>query len=182
MCTHIDVAVPRDADAGAVSAAIVHSGLGSGTELSHGDGDFLLFSVLPRKFCHCGTRLGSVKRPHAVDDVAFERQLERYRRQGWSEARIRRWLEEKHRVQRRDEREYREHRDRSSDDTAGGWCPLVREVLAAGAASRIGLLVGELDGRSEENLIRGQVIIRLDELDGRQLEEMDENVLYWVAP
>jgi len=181
MCTHIEVAVPCDADVSAISAAIVGSELGSGTEHYYRDGDVLFLSVLPWKFCHCGTALGSVKRPRVVDDAAFERQLERYRRQGWSEARIRRWLEEKHRVQRRDQREYRELRERSPDGAAGGWCPFVRTVLATGAASRIGLIVGELDGRSEEKPIRDQVTISLDELNGWQLEEMDDDVLYWVA-
>jgi hypothetical protein len=42
--------------------------------------------------------------------------------------------------------------------------------------------VGELDGRSQEKPIRSQVMISLDELDGRQLEEMAEDVIYWVVP
>jgi hypothetical protein len=178
MCTHIEVAVPRDADVDAVSAVIVRSQLGSGTELMCRDPDVQLLSVLPWKLCHCGSALGSVRRPQVVDDAAFEAQLERYRKQGRSEARIRRWLQEKHRVQQRDQRWYRELRERSTDDTVDGWFPVVRTVRSTGAASRIGLVVGELPAQP----IRGHVTIDLNELDTRKLEEMDEDVLYWVTP
>jgi hypothetical protein len=182
MCTYIDAALPRDADLDAVSAAIARLNLGSGTEPGHPGGDPMIVSVLPQKYCHCGTVLGSVNRPHTPDDAAFERQLEQHRKRGWSEARIRRWLEEKHRVQRRSEREYREGRDRSRTDyRANTWCDFLKEVLTTGATSRIGLRVGEPDQKGREKPISRQVTVRLDELDERTLEEMDEDVLYWFT-
>jgi hypothetical protein len=181
MCTYINAAVPSDADVDAVSAAIVRLKLGAGTSPGQPGSDSMILSILPQKYCHCGTPLGSVTRPHFEGDTAFERQLERHRKQGWSEARIRRWLEVKDHVQRRTEREYRELQRSGSDHWADTWCRFVREVLASGAASRIGLVVGEEENGYERPL-SGQVTLPLEQLDGRQLVEMDDNVLYWFVP
>jgi hypothetical protein len=181
MCTYINAAVPPHADVDAIADAIARLNLGSGVSPGDPSSDPMFLSVLPQKFCHCGTPLGSVRRPQIVGDAAFAQQIERHRKRGWSDAKIRRWLEEMHRVQRRTEREYRELERSGFDEWAETWRRFLQGVVATGAASRIGLAVGEPDKNGKERPIRGEVTLRLEQLQGRELLEMEDDVLYWFT-
>ncbi|MGF6418731.1 hypothetical protein ABH900_002214 [Stenotrophomonas sp. AN71] len=86
--------------------------------------------------CDCGTALAS-----ACAEPEWKGDAERWRRKGWSEAKIARALAEQ---LARHEQDQQVRRDEALGD-AGQWLQRIDALLGAGAA-RIGLLVRDYDG------------------------------------
>lgn len=57
------------------------------------------------KHCDCGTAVGSLALQRTAKVLSYDREVMKLRKQGWSEAKIRRWLEQKEQTKERHRRE-----------------------------------------------------------------------------
>src|SRR5688572_15942029 len=101
-------------------------------------GDWYVLTT--RGHCDCGTALGSLNQRPSGEAVSYERELKKFRRQGWSAARIGRWVEQKEKTK---ERHLREDEARAQGSTLelDQWAGCITDVLTSGRARRIGLLL-----------------------------------------
>lgn len=139
MCTFITLFLPA-LFSHAEAAAIMES---SGRRLFAQDSPSLLAATGPgwqpwlsAGHCDCGTALAS-----SHGEREWKGDAERWRKKGWSAAKIARALAEQ---RARQERDQQERRDDALVD-AGQWLQRIDALLQAGAA-RIGLLVRDYDG------------------------------------
>src|SRR5437016_1691794 len=98
MCQYITAYVPLDADIDAVRTFLDHYKFGCRLiENPHVSKQFVhrVVQILTtRKYCDCGTSLGVDRLPDSGREPS-DRDVERRRKKGWSEARILRWRAEK---------------------------------------------------------------------------------------
>ena len=121
--------------------------------------------------CDCGTALAS-----AQAEPEWQGDAERWRKKGWSEAKIARALAEQ---RARHEQDQQVRRDEALGD-AGQWLQRIDGLLAGGAA-RIGLLVRDYDGSvgapqskpPERHWSR-------DQLDAADLLAFAPGTLHWI--
>ncbi len=139
MCTFITLFLP--ASFAQVDAAAIMQR--SGRSLFAQDSPSLQAAVGPgwqpwlsAAHCDCGTALASSR-----VEREWKGDAGRWRKKGWSEAKIARALAEQ---QARHEQDQQARRDEALDD-AGQWLQRIDALLQAGAA-RIGLLVRDYDG------------------------------------
>lgn len=140
-------------------------------------GDWCVLTT--RGQCDCGTALGSLSNPAAGGVVSYERELKKLRKQGWGEAKIKRWLEQKEQTK---ERHLREDgaRARGSTPELEQWVDFINGVLKSGCTSSLGLLLHMYQGGVEgERLdLLGKERIKLADLNPERLMRMKEDVLY----
>ena len=140
-------------------------------------GDWYVLTT--RGHCDCGTALGSLNHPPSGEAVSYERELKKFRKRGWGEAKIKRWLEQKEQTK---ERHLREDEARAQGSTLelDQWVGFVTDVLKSGHARRIGLLLHmyQRGVESERIDIHGKESVRLTALSPELLMRMKEDVLY----
>lgn len=98
--------------------------------------------------CDCGTGVGRLAPDPDYQEPDYRRQVARFRKKGWSDAKIRRWLDEKL-AQRTTETDVV---SRPPGDVIK-WRAFVDEVLNSGSADYIGLLLHWYDGLIESERI-----------------------------
>ena len=120
--------------------------------------------------CDCGTSLGS-SRVGEKDESKLSKQLEKLRREGWSETKIERWLNDKEKA--------RLNRPKTGDDAAI-WVALIGEVLGSTDAKYVGLLLHFYSGdlNDEQIAISRVEDVPLLELTEDRLGAIREDVLY----
>lgn len=140
-------------------------------------GDWYILTT--RKHCDCGTAIGSLNRSENDKPVSHERDLKKFRRQGWSEAKIERWLEQKEQTKARHQRED-EARAQVSTPELDQWINFVTDLLKSGKAPRLGLLLHLYRGgiESERVKILHRENVKLAELNPERLMRIKEDVLY----
>jgi len=138
-----------------------------------------LYVLTTRGHCDCGTALGSLNLPAADEVASYERELKKFRKQGWSEAKITRWLEQKEQIEERHLRED-EARAQGSTSELNQWVNFIADVLQSGRVRRIGLLLHmyQRGVESERIDILGREIVKLAELNPEKLMRMKEDVVY----
>jgi hypothetical protein len=125
--------------------------------------------------CACGTSLGSLRRT-ADRPAASKKELRKLRQEGWSEAKIERWVEEKEAA--KAQALTTAQAARTAD--AERWITQLRSILAAGKTDRVGLLLHWYRGSLEDERIhlRNRVPVRIDEVTPDLLMNLEEDVLY----
>ena len=182
MCHYITVSLSQTADADSVAPIFRSHQLGFhvisnphvSAQLEAGD-----LYILTSKVCDCGTALGSLNALAPHDDLSYEPQLKKFRNQGWSEARINRWLEQKEQTKEKHLREA-ETRDKGSTHELNHWIRLITDVLQSGYARKIGLLLHMYHGgiESERITILRREKVKLAGLTPELLMRMKEDVVY----
>jgi len=109
MCHYITAVLPHTVDPTAVASLFDSYKLGfeiiSNPHVV-GQIDLKAWYILTSgKHCDCGTALGSLTRQARAQGLSYDREVEKFRKQGWSEAKIKRWLEQKEQTQERHRRE-----------------------------------------------------------------------------
>jgi hypothetical protein len=108
--------------------------------------------------------------------------LKKFRQQGWSEAKIQRWLEQK------EQNKERHRREDEALASGGGpeldrWIEFLNDLIGFGHAPRIGLLLhwygGTIEG--ERIKIKRRERVRLAEVNPERLMKIEEDVLYEVV-
>jgi len=129
--------------------------------------------------CDCGTALGMLNRSGEPEHVDHGNEIKKFRKQGWSEPKIQRWLEQKQQTK---EKYLREDDARAETGTpdAARWVEFITDVLKSGYTRRIGLLLHLYHGgiASERIKILGKEKVKLKELSAKSLMEMKEDVVY----
>lgn len=183
MCDFITAILPRNVDVPAIVAVFERHKIGfsqtHNERLSRqiAPGDILILTT--RDGCDCGTPLGSLAESDIHDSCDSEAQIAKFRKQGWSEAKIQRWREQKG--------VGREKQDRDRQTRAGTrsweiehWIPFLMDVLRSGHTDRIGLLLHYYRGTlgNEHIQIERQEFVSLEHLTIDQLLHIHSDVVY----
>ena len=183
MCHYITVTLPHNVNADSVAPIFESHKLGFelisnphlSAQLEAGD----LYLLTTRGHCDCGTALGSLNGSAARDELSYERELKKFRKQGWSEPKINRWLEQKEQTK---EKHLREHEAQAKGSTheLNHWVRLITDVLTSGYARRIGLLLHMYHGgiESERIGILRRDKVKLADLTPELLMRIKEDVVY----
>lgn len=169
MCHFIKLILPAPADVPALRKIAMRHGRDLhpiseprvDRELPPGDRAYL---TLGR--CDCGTGLANRKPKRREHDE--DREVARHRRAGWSEAKIRRWREQRGEVAARKA----EPKARSREQEVEAWRALVSDLLEA-KVDHVGLLVHWVT----DEIRRGPVLSR-DSLTAETVGSLEENVVY----
>lgn len=129
--------------------------------------------------CDCGTALGILNRSGDPESLNYDRETKRFRKQGWSEAKIQRWLEQKEQTKEKHLRED-EARAKTGTPDAAHWMAFIIDVLKSGHTHQIGLLLHLYHGGVESERIKllGREKVKSKELNPKRLMEIKEDVLY----
>jgi hypothetical protein len=183
MCTFITTVLPPDADAARVRDLALGLGLGwhdlpnrrLQEQVEQGSKWFLA----TRKMCDCGTGLGAagLRWRSSQDDPAAE--VPRLRTRGWSETKIRRWLDQKGAVAARRE-ESRSQAGEGPTPEIEAWTEFLRTAVISKATSRVGVPLHDYHGRveGEKIAVMRRESVPLDTLSPRQLAFLEYDVLY----
>jgi hypothetical protein len=137
------------------------------------------YILTTRKHCDCGTVPGSLNQPDDSGAVNFEREIGKFRKQGWSEAKIKRWLNQKAEMKEKAEREVKQKAEASLTE-ADYWIRFITDLLGSGCTDRIGLLLHWYSGgiESERIKITGKEKMKLANLTPMLVMTVKEDVIY----
>jgi hypothetical protein len=183
MCHFITATLPHDGDVDSIALIFELHKLGFklisnphvSAQLEAGD----LYLLTTRGHCDCGTALGSLVGFAVKENRSRERELKKFRKEGWSKAKINRWLEQKEQMKEKHVRED-EARAKGSSHELDQWVRLITDVLKSGSAHRIGLLLHVYRGgiESERISILRKEKVKLRELTEELLTRIKEDVVY----
>ncbi len=134
--------------------------------------------------CNCGTLIGFLNEfagRAKADELRSSQQTDKRRKQGWSEAKISRWVEEK-RASRRSSVDQAEISSRQADSEITRWLDFLKTVAAGHHAGWIGILKhwyrGDLGTEGFETLKTEW--FPFNSLDRTTLLHLEDDVLYRV--
>ena len=130
------------------------------------------YFLTTRGHCDCGTDLGVLRRQEKSlerRETQAKGQEEKLRREGWSEAKIARWSEQK-----------AQHLAKPlTAPAATDWDELLKEMLKSGRTPFVALLLHWYDGPLEGRIqLKGREAVKADDLTPEILGRMKEDVLY----
>jgi hypothetical protein len=183
MCHFITATLPRKVELGLVAPIFESHKLGFklianrhiAEQIESGNS----YILTTRGQCDCGTVLGSHNNADDHGSVGSDRELKKLRKQGWSEAKIQRWIEQKEQTKVRNV--LKEEADAQADlPLAEHWIRFITDLLESGYTSKFGLLLHWYHGGVENERIQIQSTekVTLTELSPGQLTRMKEDVLY----
>ncbi len=135
-----------------------------------------------RKMCDCGTELGcragAAQRALSVE-TDEPRDIKKFRKRGWSEARIARWLEET-RASRERSRERNFRHTHGPWPEIDRWIEFIQAVIENRTADWVGIFVHSYHGgvETEKLPIQPARWVSRSELTPEFLMEIEEDVLY----
>lgn len=134
--------------------------------------------VLGTNMCDCDTCVGVLGRPQSDEGDAVDRKVEKLRRKGWSEAKIRRWLDQRQENKAKKHRIHEQAMKRHEEEAAG-WVRFIKRFVAATGVQYFGLLLHWYDGPLYDRIhIRRVETRRLRALTPVDIMQMEEDVLY----
>jgi hypothetical protein len=187
MCLYITATLPREAKLNCV-APIFNSYKLSFEVISN---PYVLKQLHPgdvyisttSSHCDCGSALGSLSKRGSDAPESYEDELKKLRRKGWSEAKIRRWLEQKEQTK---ETHIRRDEARAGSETpvAQYWVDFISAVLNSQCTDRVGILLHfyHMDVEGERIKILSNKRVKLEYLTPRLLMEMEYDVIYEFVP
>jgi hypothetical protein len=141
------------------------------------------YILTTRKYCDCGTALGSLSHQRSAKVQSYDRVLKKFRKQGWSEAKINRWVEQKEQTK---ERHLREEAALSEGDTPELelWLGFLNDLFDSKHVQKFGLLLHWYHTSLEGERIRIQrrEKLRRSDLTAERLRRIEEDVLYEIVP
>ena len=183
MCHYITATLPPDADLASIAAIFGDYKLGFVlidnahvmAELPSGS----RYVLTTRKYCDCGTVLGSMAQSADGTPSLHERDIDRLRKRDWSEAKIQRWLSEKQAAREKDERKAHHAAEGGTRETKP-WIDLVTAVLTSGSTKQLGILLHWYrSGVANERIrLKDTITTQLIDVTPDFLMTMKEDVLY----
>jgi hypothetical protein len=127
--------------------------------------------------CDCGTLLGSANRYYKNSKNDFSSKILNFRKKGWSETKIERWLSEKKDLSIKNESNSGNSKKFSEIES---WKNFVVEVLNSKFASKIGVLLHMYSGSicTEPIELLGKIVIKLKNVNEEVFLTMYEDHLY----
>ena len=183
MCTFIATVLPPAADAARVGSLAKTHGLGwrelpnrhLTAQAERGSAWFATY----RKQCDCGTALGSNGIEGVVPPEDPTVEVPGLKRRGWSDTKIRRWLDAKRKSM------ARRHRidDAEAETTTPeveAWITFLEAVTGSGATDRIGVLIHFYAGNmaGERIAITRRDRVAIADVTTKLLRTMESDVLY----
>ena len=186
MCHHITATISNKHDIESVALIFKLYGFGfeliSNPHVAQQIGPQDCYILTSGKYCDCGTALGSLINRVPTKAVGSERQVRKLRKQGWSEAKIKRWLEQKEQTI---ERHLREDEALAKDGSPelDRWMMLLKELINVRQIPMVGLLLHSYHGGVERERIKIQrrERFRLSEVTPERLMKIEEDVLYEIV-
>lgn len=137
--------------------------------------------------CDCGTSLGMALRPDLDrSESDMERRTKEFRKKGWSESKISRWVEQKQHTVERNTRVMNQRRGDlrlHPPDDAQQWIDFLREIVSSGTTAYCGILYHWYSGalESERISLRNRTRRRIGDLTADDLLTLEEDVLLEVG-
>jgi hypothetical protein len=128
--------------------------------------------------CDCGAGVGKLEPPQSA--ACDERALRKLRQQGWSDAKIERWIAERVKTQQKRDAE-RERILDADRATNAAWYELVRGILDERAASWVGLFTHDYHGAIETERVPCNAIRRIKGVTLEQIADIDPDTAYVFA-
>ncbi|WP_414588903.1 hypothetical protein [Scytonema sp. PCC 10023] len=183
MCYFITATLPKDTDLKSASALFEQFKLGFKVihnphiEAQLPSGEHYILTT--RTECDCGTVLGSLYCETNSKPLTYESVIQKFRKQGWSEAKIQRWLSEKENTRERDERIIQENVERGKAQ-ASMWLEFLTSALKSMPAKRISLLLHWYKRGVTNERIRFRRIVTqpISEINAEYLLKIEKDVLY----
>lgn len=166
MCTTIQIALPADAAEAWAGDSVRIEALGQVEAVP--------MALISNDNCECGTPLASAAPPREWDQAVYARAIKRFRREGWSEHRIRRWFDAKRTDHSRAERLSQERANGPSAQPVDDWLRFLEAMLKR--HSHVGLRVCHGDDSWSEPISRKALPLR--DANATALREMEEGTLY----
>ncbi|MCP4147063.1 MAG: hypothetical protein GY757_04870 [bacterium] len=129
-----------------------------------------------RGHCDCGTALGS-RSICENGDRDFSSDIKKFRKKGWSENKIQRWLDQMKQIETRDARVKETLHGRKNAD-AGDWLELLGSVIRSKACQRIGLLFYWSTARGSKIAPQDRIRVKVARADENYLFHLKENQVY----
>ena len=124
-----------------------------------------------KSFCDCGTVLRQLyPAPH---ERSLGKQLAKHRAQGWSEAKLQRWLDQKSKGDDRRSREDKADLER--------WDGFLQSIVSAERIPRLGLLIHFYGNRRAERKALTWQRFRIGNVDREFLKSLQEDVVYEIT-
>ena len=170
MCHYITATIPRAADTSRFRKLVEKHGLAF-EPISNSAVEELLrpgeaYFHATREYCDCGTSLVRSRSP----SDARSRKVQQFRRRGWSEAKIERWLQST----------TPGAKDHGTGPTQGEWQAFIVDVLAAGVPY-VGLLVHWYRGSLSDEPIAIKRRVAAQPTSLPLADGLDEDMLYCFA-
>ncbi len=137
------------------------------------------YILTTRGHCDCGTVIGSLHRNTGNDSPYSERDLKKFRKLGWSEAKIKRWLEEKESARKTAEIKAQTFTE-NEESQASFWVGFLTAALKSDHINRIGLLLHlYTKGVTNEKIkLKNTVLMPIKQLRAEDLLNIEEDTLY----
>jgi hypothetical protein len=183
MCHFITATLPQTANHKSVSAIftsyqLAFKQIANPHVLSQLDAkDIYILTTTGR--CDCGTVLGRLNGSSESQSINYPNDVKKFRKQGWSEAKIQRWLSEKEQVQEKQESKNIILTEESTLE-ASHWVEFIKVLLKSGFTQRLGLLLHLYHSgiESERIKILRKERICLAELSPEFIMRIEEDILY----
>ena len=187
MCHYITATLPHAVDLKAVASIFESYKLGfeliSNPHVAAQIDSQAWYVLTTKKYCDCGTALGSVTHQTATEDLSYDREVKKFRKQGWSEAKINRWLEQKEQTRERHGRED-EALAKGTQPELENWLEFLNDLLTTKVAHKFGLLLHwyHTSVESERIKIHRRESVSLSDVNAERLMRIEEDVLYEFIP
>ena len=137
------------------------------------------YILTTRGHCDCGTALGSLNRRGPSKDLTYEGEAAKLRKQGWSGAKVQRWLKQKREAEDKRNKEVGARAQGGMAD-AERWVNLVNDLLQSGHTKKVGVLLHLYRGgvETERVNISERRKVRLADLSPEYVMRMSEDILY----
>lgn len=171
MCITVELILPTGSSKEALSGALfARTGFWAEYLDTTPQGDLVLAVTGAIGRCQCTTSLGSAQLPRRKE--VEERDLAALRRQGWSEAKIRRWVEEKQGTTNKDVRTAQVHADGPAALPVREWLDFIEEAVST-QVDALGVHVGF--GYSPEH---DRITVPIRTLDESMLRSLNHDSTY----
>ena len=133
-----------------------------------------------RGHCDCGTELGSANRTSekAAKDISYSNEIMEFRKKGWSESKIQRWLAEKEKVNKREARIEAEQVKLETE--IDRWIAFIEKIIENKTAVSIGVLLHNYSGdiETERIQIKSRESQSISNLKREYLLKIEEDIIY----
>jgi hypothetical protein len=186
MCHYITATVPDKDEIASVASIFKSHGMGfeliSNPHVTQQIEPRDRYILTSGKFCDCGTALGSLHDQTSAKPIDYGMQVRKFQKQGWSKAKIQRWLDEK------EQTKTRHLRKDAASAKAGAleidrWIALLNELINIRQIPAVGILLHWYHGsvESERIKIKRRHRVKLAEITPEWLMRIEEDVLYEIT-
>jgi hypothetical protein len=135
-------------------------------------------SFIKNNGCDCG--MGLAERATNASHAPSDRELRKRRAEGWSEAKIERWLAQRKVTRERHEQEHH-RRGEAHRDQARRWTAFVRRILDEGVAAWVGLFTHEYQGSVHSERISIAGVRKFVGVTDEQVSLLEEDIPFVFA-